>query len=59
MIPGFQSIMLPLLEALADEQDHRLRDVISSLAQLFSLTQDERQKLLPSGQQAVFDNRVN
>jgi len=59
MIPGYQSIMLPLLEALSDGQDHRLRDLIGSLAQSFSLTKDEREQLLPSGRQAVFDNRVN
>lgn len=51
--------MLPLLEALSDGQDHRLRDLIGSLAQSFSLTKDEREQLLPSGRQAVFDNRVN
>jgi restriction system protein len=57
-IPLFQQIMLPLLQLLEDKQEHSLRQVIDSLTNQFNLTQEEQHELLPSGKQAIFDNRV-
>lgn len=57
-VPDFQSIMLPLLECLADDEEHSLREVIECLAGEFGLSEEDRKERLPSGQQAVFDNRV-
>jgi restriction system protein len=57
-IPDYQSIMLPLLKLTADKQEHSLRETIETLADKFKLTEDERKEFLPSGQQAIFDNRV-
>jgi restriction system protein len=57
-IPDYETVMLPLLRALADGNDHRIRDVRSVLAEGFQLTPEEQEQLLPSGQQAVFSNRV-
>ncbi|MCB8952416.1 MAG: restriction endonuclease [Ardenticatenales bacterium] len=57
-IPGYQTIMLPLLKFAADDQEHSLREAIDALAETYQLTDDERKELLPSGQQATFDNRV-
>jgi restriction system protein len=57
-IPDFQSIMLPLLNFASDGQEHSLRETIEALADGFDLTAEERRELLPSGQQAAFDNRV-
>jgi len=57
-IPVFQEIMLPLLHLLQDKQEHSLRQVIDSLSNQFKLTQEEQRELLPSGKQAIFDNRV-
>jgi restriction system protein len=57
-IPDYQTIMLPLLKYLADQQEHSLREVIDSLAAIFELCEVEKQKLLPSGKQSIFDNRV-
>jgi len=50
--------MLPLLRFSADGQEHQLKDAIQSLASEFSLTDEETNELLPSGQQIVFTNRV-
>jgi len=58
MIPDYQSIMLPLLRRVADGAEYRSRDLVELLAKDFRLTPDERKELLPSGQQAVFENRV-
>ena len=55
-IPDFQSIMLPLLKYLADQQEHSLRDVVDGLTINFELCEAGKQKLLPSGKQAIFDN---
>jgi restriction system protein len=57
-IPDYQSIMLPLLKFAGDQREHSLRETIESLADEFNLTDEERRELLPSGQQATFDNRV-
>jgi restriction system protein len=57
-IPDYQSIMLPLLQLAGDQKEHSLREAIDALADEFNLTDEERRELLPSGQQATFDNRV-
>lgn len=58
-IPDYQSCMLPLLKYYGDGQEHTNRDSIDALAGHFSLSDDERKKMLPSGVQGLFDNRVN
>ena len=57
-IPDYQSIMLPLLKFAGDGEEHSLREAIEDLADEFSLTDEERKELLPSGRQATFNNRV-
>jgi len=57
-IPDYQTLMLPLLKFLGDQQEHSLRQAIDTLADQFNLTDKERKDLLPSGQQAIFSNRV-
>jgi len=57
-IPDYQTIMLPLLNTLEDNQEHSLRQVIDDLAVQFNLTPEEQTQLLPSGQQTIFHNRV-
>ncbi len=50
--------MLPLLRFAADGDEHSLADARGPLADHFSLTDEERKELLPSGQQPRFNNRV-
>jgi len=57
-IPDYQTVMLPLLKQLADGNEHALGEVREALAGQFGLTPEERSQLLPSGNSAVFDNRV-
>jgi len=57
-IPDYQSCMLPLLKFYSDKQEHTFREAIEALAKEFRLTDVERREMLPSGQQAVFDNRI-
>lgn len=58
MIPDYQTIMLPLLRTMSDEKTHKLRELIEILQNHFQLSDSDRKELLPSGSQAVFDNRV-
>jgi restriction system protein len=57
-IPDFQTVMLPLVEALSDGQERTTRELTDLLAERFKLTVQERQEVLPSGQQSIFSNRV-
>ncbi len=57
-IPDFQTLMLPVLQS-AQQGEMRISDVVEQLAEDFSLTQQEREHLLPSGRQTQFANRVN
>jgi restriction system protein len=58
MIPDFQSLMLPLLNLIADEQEHSSVGINTRLAHLFDLSEDELDEYLPSGTQKKFGNRV-
>jgi restriction system protein len=57
-VPDFQTLMLPLLQIAGDGQEHSLSEAIDALAELFALSEDDRQELLPSGRQAKLDNRA-
>ena len=57
-IPDYQTLMLPLLKIAGDGNVHTKRDAVNELAALFGVSEEERKELLPSGNQAVFDNRV-
>jgi restriction system protein len=57
-IPDYQATMLPLVQLAGDKAEHSLRETIETLANEFKLTEQERQALLPSGQQEIFANRV-
>src|SRR5579862_47827 len=57
-IPDYQTLMLPVLKVAGDGQEHRIGDVIKGLAREFTLTEEEEHRLLPSGMQATFANRV-
>jgi len=50
--------MLPLLEITSDKESHKFREVVDKISDHFQLSDEERKKLLPSGNQALIDNRV-
>jgi restriction system protein len=58
-IPDYQSLMLPVLKLAGDGSEHRMSDVVDTLASQLKLTEAEREELLPSGKQPVFNNRVH
>jgi restriction system protein len=57
-IPDFQTVMLPLLEVAADGKARPLNEYREALSDHFGLTQEQREELLPSGTQPIFNNRV-
>jgi restriction system protein len=57
-IPDYQTVMKPLLEAIKDETEHTLSSLVSQIANVFNLTDDEVQQLLPSGTIRVINSRV-
>lgn len=57
-IPDFQTLMLPFLRFASDGNEHAMSEAREALAEQFGLTAEQRAALLPSGRQAVFDNRV-
>lgn len=56
-VPDFQSLMLPLLQAVADGAEHGFGETVDRLAAEFKLTGEERAEMISSGQRR-FDNRV-
>jgi restriction system protein len=57
-IPDFQSLMLPLIQLIADGQEHAVRDATAAIGQQFKLTDEEWSEMLPSGRAPLFYNRV-
>jgi restriction system protein len=57
-IPSFQEAMLPLLRLLADGRERSNAEIYECLADEFKLSEEEREKLLPSGKQRLFVNRI-
>ena len=57
-IPDFKHIYLPLLKFAYSEKTPRVRDAKSRMADVFQLSAEERQEMLPSGGETKFGNRV-
>lgn len=59
VIPDFQTLMLPVLKEVSDGQEHKICDVVNSLAKKFSLGDEELTIMISSGTQSVFYNRIS
>lgn len=57
-IPDYQTLILPALKFHADRGEHTLIEAYNHLADEFHLTEEERNELLPSGNERTFYNRV-
>ena len=56
-VPDFQSMMLPILQIVADGESHKAADINATLAAKLDLSESDLAELLPSGRQATFINR--
>lgn len=57
-IPKYNEMYMELLNILADMNVHKSIEIKNILAAKFHVSDAEREELLPSGRQTVFDNRV-
>ena len=57
-VPDFQSMMLPLLEAIADGVEHSNSAVYDSVAKQMKVSAEDLQLMHSGGEQTVFYNRV-
>lgn len=57
-VPKYDELMKPLLLAVQDGGIYKIKDVTTTLAQQFKLSEEDIAMMLPSGRQTVFKNRV-
>lgn len=57
-VPDFQSMMLPLLEAIADGAEHSNSAAFDSVAKQMNIAAEDLQLMHSGGEQTVFYNRV-
>ena len=57
-IPKYDEMYRVVLECLADMQPHKSKEMRDAIAVRLSVSDSERKEMLPSGRQAIFDNRV-
>lgn len=57
-VPDYQAFMLPLLSWVSTGDERRVRDSYKELADTLNLGAGDREELLPSGKQVVFQNRI-
>ena len=56
-IPDYQTLMLPLLRFLKDNNEHNIKEAIDHLSAEFKLSEEEKMQILNSGQR-IINNRV-
>src|SRR3989442_2985864 len=58
VLPDYQTLMLPFMQTIQDNQMHDLNEIVEVLAKQFKLSDSDRVEMLPSGKQRTFYNRV-
>lgn len=57
-IPKYDEMYRAFLNCLADGQAHKSKEVKDIVASVFAVSEKEREEMLPSGKQPLFDNRI-
>ena len=57
-LPNYQSFYAPFLKAHRDGKVHIFKDLKKEVIQQMGLSDEDLEELLPSGRQAVFENRI-
>ena len=57
-IPKYDEMYRAFLDCLADGQAHKSKEVKDIVAGVFDISAKEREEMLPSGKQPLFDNRI-
>lgn len=58
-IPDYQTLMLPLLKSLDDNQPHSMRELFESLSTQFNLNDEDMSERVPSGRETKIKNRIS
>lgn len=58
-IPDYQALMRPILRRVSDGKVYSRAELVCALADELDLSARDKARLLPSGAQRVFDNRIN
>ncbi len=58
-VPDYQKFMFPILRIASDGAEHSTGEVHDTLAEQFSLREEDKNELLPSGTQSKLKNRVS
>jgi len=58
-IPVFHKFLLPFLKLLEDGQPHHLDEIINDLCLTLQINEEDRTKLVSSGQQTIISNRIS
>ena len=57
-VPTYDEIMFPLLKFCQDGNEHSRKELVETLSDHFKLTEEEKQKRLPSGSMTYIYNRL-
>ncbi len=57
-VPGFQSLMLPLLRFASDGEEHSLKQAVEDAIRVFKLTEEEQREMMPGSVQTRIYNRL-
>ena len=57
-IPTYEDLMLPLLNLLQDGKEHPFHQLVDDLARELNLSEEEKERRIPSGQQTYLQNRT-
>ena len=57
-IPGFQTFMLPILQAFKDGREHTLKEIRADLIKQFKFSEEALEKTIPSGRKTLFNDRT-
>jgi restriction system protein len=57
-IPDFQSIMLPLLKSLGDNEEKLNDQLRENIITYFKISELEQNERIPSGKQSLYKNRI-
>ena len=57
--PDYQTLMLPVLEALGDGEEWPVRELIARVADRAHISEADRMALLPSGRGALYVSRIH
>lgn len=57
-VPSYQDFMLPTLQLIADNREHKSRDIVEQSADMLGLSEDDKREKFPSKTQATYYNRA-